>query len=300
MIFFFSGTGNSYAVAKKLAEKIDECLLSMSTLDNEIISSYVESSHETQGFVFPVYAWGIPKIVKTFLKVYLPLLAQKYMSKDFLSKENMRIIGGDAHSHELFCHNPNRKQPNKTLPYIFLVLTCGDDVGMTHKEFENIFKKYGFSINACWSIQMPNTYVAFPGFNIDNTEIAEQKIAAAPTKIQEIASLIRNRRSEVCDVKSGSFPKFKSYILKPLFYKYLSSPKHFHIKDSLCSNCGCCEKVCPLHNIIPRDYENKYTGYYWGTQCTQCFACYHKCNKHAIQWGFFTKNKGQHTLTKLP
>ena len=64
MIFYFSGTGNSKWVAKKIAEKTNDKVYDISKL-NEI----PEIKNENQiGLVFPIYAWGIPEPMIIFAK----------------------------------------------------------------------------------------------------------------------------------------------------------------------------------------------------------------------------------------
>lgn len=58
-IFCFSGTGNSFYAARKIASEIDAEVCSMRGLgqcDDDVI-----------GFVFPTYFWGLPKSVDSFL-----------------------------------------------------------------------------------------------------------------------------------------------------------------------------------------------------------------------------------------
>lgn len=64
-IFYFTGTGNSLAVAKDIANKLEDTeLISIPAVINERI----ESNMESIGIVFPVYMWGIPNMVVDFVK----------------------------------------------------------------------------------------------------------------------------------------------------------------------------------------------------------------------------------------
>ncbi|MDF2615112.1 MAG: hypothetical protein K0S71_2898 [Clostridia bacterium] len=64
--YFFSGTGNSYYIAKKLSESLtDVQLIPINTLD---LSKEVESTAEIIGIIFPVYFLDAPDIVKHFIK----------------------------------------------------------------------------------------------------------------------------------------------------------------------------------------------------------------------------------------
>jgi ferredoxin len=65
-IYYFSATGNSYTIAKKISEKIkNSSIISMNNIpSNESIGGIEESI----GFVFPVYFVGLPRIVKRFIE----------------------------------------------------------------------------------------------------------------------------------------------------------------------------------------------------------------------------------------
>jgi ferredoxin/flavodoxin len=64
-IFFFSGTGNSFDVAKRLTEKLHNTrLYNIANLaSNDSISKY-----ERVGIIFPVYGFTLPNIVKRFIQ----------------------------------------------------------------------------------------------------------------------------------------------------------------------------------------------------------------------------------------
>lgn len=60
-IFCFSSTGNSLYVAKKIADRIDAEVVSMS-------KAPISCGDDVIGFVFPVYFWGLPKIVEKYVQ----------------------------------------------------------------------------------------------------------------------------------------------------------------------------------------------------------------------------------------
>lgn len=64
MIFYFSGTGNSQWVAEQLGALTGDQVQDILKLDKA-----PSLSGETQvGFVFPVYAWGVPQPMLDFVK----------------------------------------------------------------------------------------------------------------------------------------------------------------------------------------------------------------------------------------
>lgn len=64
MIYYFSGTGNSKHAAEVIASAVNETPVDIvDSIKNGIFGS---CDDEITGFVFPVYFWGLPEIIKRF------------------------------------------------------------------------------------------------------------------------------------------------------------------------------------------------------------------------------------------
>lgn len=61
-VIYFSGTGNSYHIAKTIAEHQNSSLISIADFDGKSIND------DKVGFVFPIYCGELPPIVESFLK----------------------------------------------------------------------------------------------------------------------------------------------------------------------------------------------------------------------------------------
>lgn len=73
MIFWFSGTGNSYWAAAEMARCLDDRLISIAEAVQNNEFEYTLAHGEAIGIVCPVYYWGVPAMVKTFAeKVSFP------------------------------------------------------------------------------------------------------------------------------------------------------------------------------------------------------------------------------------
>ncbi len=93
MIYYFSATGNSKYAAEKIAvEANDKAVNIVDAIKNGVFGS---AEDELTGFVFPVYFWGLPEIIKRFSS--MPQV------KNSLGK------------------------------YVFCVITCGADTGSADK-----------------------------------------------------------------------------------------------------------------------------------------------------------------------
>lgn len=64
MIYYFSGTGNSRWAARQIAARLHDTAQDISKLNQ-----LPDLTHESQiGLVFPIYAWGAPEPVPSFVK----------------------------------------------------------------------------------------------------------------------------------------------------------------------------------------------------------------------------------------
>lgn len=248
MILCFTGTGNSLTVAELLAAKLNDEVVMMDT--DQYTSPRRLSDGERLVWVMPVHSWGIPKAV------------DKYMRKI--------AIGGAENARH------------------YLVVTCGDDCGLTADIWRKNLCRRGWDGRAAHSVFMPNTYVLLPGFNVDSQKDAEAKMDAMKARVEEIGHAIKCS-SPIDNIFRGKFAWLKSRIIYPLFMKFMTSPKPFKTTND-CIACGKCENICPMANIKIDNAERRPV---WGRNCTICLGCYHVCPRHAVAYGSKTANKGQ-------
>lgn len=254
MIFYFSGTGNTRWAAKRIAQNTEESLFfipqEMKKKDEQLVFSLKDN--ERIGFFFPVYSWGPPIIVMEFLKR--------------LRFENYK------------------KQ------YSYFFCTCGDDIGRTHQIFKKALKQKGITLDAAFTMNMPDCYVCLPGFDVDIDDKRKEKLNEAPIYIKHVTRVLHARKKPHFELKPGLFPRIKSYIIRPFFNKYLITDRPFRVTDT-CIACSKCASACPVDNIDFFDGKP-----HWQGHCTGCLACYHSCPVKALQFGNRTKGKGQYLL----
>ncbi len=115
-IYYFSGTGNSLKVAKDLAATIGDVVVKRIEVNS--LAEGASANHDTIGIVFPVYYYGLPKMVKEFV-------------------EGLDIGLG--------C-------------YVFAVATCGGSVGAALKQLQDILEAKGIVLSSSYKIKMPDNY----------------------------------------------------------------------------------------------------------------------------------------------
>ena len=253
MIYYFSGTRNSRYAALRIGSQTGEEVRFIPSQD-----PYSQAADQTGdrsvGFVFPVYAWGVPPIVLDFIG-RLP---------------------------EAFVQAVNERE----LP-VWCVATCGDETGMAVEMFRKALSKRGLRLSGAWSLIMPNVYVLLPGFGTDPKDVEARKLSEATVRMEDIAAGIREGRWEE-DVHLGPWPRLKTAVVYPLFRRWGVDTRKWHYTEA-CVGCGKCSQACPVGNIAMVDGRPR-----WGTDCTSCCACYHVCPTRGAQYGSVTKNAGQY------
>ena len=262
MIFYLSGTGNTHWVAEQLAEMTGNRLIDIAKeLDGPC--RYELQENESVGFCFPIHAWRPPMLMRRFIS-------------------QLTLVG-----------------PNDHKPYCWSVFTMGDSAGLAADYLQQDLAErqshcegdiVGFQAQLVASVAMPNTYVGMPGMDVDAEELAEKKKKAAAKRVPILAERIKNHEQGV-DVVRGKFPWFTSKVIGSGFVKGAIDDKAFHVTES-CIRCGQCASACPVDNI--EFTEGSTPQWKHNRLCMTCFACYHRCPKHAIAYGNRTKNKGQY------
>ena len=251
MIFFFSGCGNSRHVAETLAAGLNDTLVFIPEAAREGRYEYELAEGERLGFVFPIYAWGPPKLVMDFVKKVAVKVPEPV-------------------------EGPSKR-------YVYFACTCGDECGLAEDIFRKALEQKGWNLNACFSVQMPETYIGMPGFKLDTDENAQRKIAAADKLLNDCILRLQNKESFSKMTKGGA-AWFKSHLINPGFSKMATNDKKYRVTEA-CIHCGKCVEACPLKNVTLEDGLPKWNG---------CMGCYHHCPVNAIQYGNATVGKGQY------
>ncbi len=271
-VFYFSGTGNSLAVARDLALKLKAEMISIAS----IIYQEKINIGDNFGIVFPVYNQGIPYIIKRFVQK-LDNIEKKYIfsictygnnpgiSLKYLASE-IKKIGGNLSCGFAVQMPYNYVTPSLTLKKFFKSFTLRE---IPIEKQENMFYN--------WKNKLEEIYEYINNENVGKIE-TKAKVIENIIDFLNLREVLQKR----VWLKIGNF-KGKTNLN---FLESIQLYDHaFHCDDN-CSSCAICKNVCPIQNI-----EIKNNKPIWLHHCEQCFACLQWCPKEAIQFGEKTKNK---------
>ena len=182
-IFYFSGPGNSRHVAETLGRLTGDRLVDMADAGSDVMAGCQPGAR--LGWVFPVHAWGLPRVVERFID-RMPAMRH-----------------------------------TETPYYIYAILTCGDDIGRADRLLRRCLARKGLTVDSVYSVRMPNAYVGLPGFDVDAPALAAEKLNAAERELSLIAADVVARRVGVCRVVPGAWPGLKSGPLRWLPHSYV-------------------------------------------------------------------------------
>lgn len=259
MIFYFSGTGNTRWAARKVADALGDRLVNIASEMRRVDGSdellrYQLDEGERIGFFYPVHGWRPPKLVREFVG-------------------RLRIENADGH-------------------YCYAVCTAGDNIGETEDLMENDLAAVGLHVDSAISLIMPESYIALPFMDVDKPENEKLKKDVANRQLTDFIPAIKKRTVGIRNLVIGRWPRINSRLVGSVFLKKLVTDKYFSVDADKCVGCGKCVSVCPVGDI-KLDAGNKPTWLH-NDKCLTCFACYHHCPKRAIDFGKWTKGKGQY------
>ncbi len=259
-IYYFSGTGNSLAVARDIAGKTNGKLISIASLmDKESI----KTGADVIGMVFPIYYepyGGVPLIVRRFIQ----------------------------------------KLENISSKYIFAICTYGSGSFKSLKFLDELIELQGGKLAAGFMVNMPNNMAGEninnaqkqqKMFNVwkENIDIICGYVKARKEGEFDLPNVLVGKAYFL--IKLIVTPLI--FLFKPITLRHLkkysnSSGKSyeellplmdnsFYTSDE-CIGCGNCSRICPVRNIEIVEGRPE-----WLHHCEFCLACFHWCPEGAVK-----------------
>lgn len=255
MVFYFSATGNSLWVAQYISNSFNEPLCEVSGLirkhSAEGLRYTLRDEAEMLFFIFPVHSWGPALVMLRFIR-------------------ELQLSGLKG----------NR---------VFAIGTCGDDCGYTDRIVRKELADKCIPLEAFFSLKMPNNYILMRGFGVDPEPVKDEKLAMAPSGMEQIVKAINTRSYSEYQILRTGMSWLKSYVVYPVFKRFVIGRQSFRITDA-CISCGLCAKVCPTCTIVMQNGKPVWQG----KDCVQCTACIHRCPAKAIEFGKVSVGKGRY------
>lgn len=155
MIFYFSATGNCKMIANRIAEKTGEKTISIAEQMKAFDGDHVFDCDENEkiGFIVPTYFWGVPSIVKDFVK-------------------GLAIKNADN-------------------AYVYIICSYGTATGQCANMLAEFLGKRDINAKAAFSVKMVDTWV--PTFNLKNKEKNNTITQNAVKQVDKIISQIEQK-----------------------------------------------------------------------------------------------------------
>lgn len=212
IIYYFSATGNSLSVAKKIQEGLEDTeLRSISTAiqENAGKKTITVETVDRIGFVFPVYAWGMPRIVEEFV-------------------ENLEPI------------NVN---------YAFAIATCGGTPGKTLIEFNQLLAQNNFELDAGFTVtEGAYTFLEENFFMKIIPPLSGKEPLSFNKRQEDIMGKIINKEKHTIESSFFLGNALSNKLHGFAIENFKASDQDFWVNEN-CNNCNTCVDICPRENI---------------------------------------------------
>ena len=256
-IYYMSGTGNSYRLAKIIAEEAEKTgyrIILKSTKKANPAKEIQAGWSNLLALVFPTHGFTMPWEILKFV-CRLPF-----------NKSNLAVsvaTRGSLKAGKIFI--PGMSGSCTFITALILALK-------------------GYLVAGILSQNMPSNWSTL--HPIQKTSNHQAIIERAKKRVIRFTNDILNGKSDWINL-NNLYELIFGTILIPISLGYIFFGRFFHAKlffaNSNCNACGICEKNCPFRAI--RLWGKKRPMPYWTYHCESCMRCTEICPENAIEIG---------------
>ncbi|MHA2379125.1 MAG: EFR1 family ferrodoxin [Candidatus Thorarchaeota archaeon] len=174
--------------------------------------------------------------------------------------------------------------------YIFGIAVHAGGPGQALPQLRSELQEIGLDLSAGHYLRMPSNYII--GYDVPGEHQIKTSLGRIDQALPGIVEAIRNKKIHR---PKSDFPPFTG--TKSAYVRFIegvnNSDDRFWV-DEKCTECGVCERVCPVQNITVIDGQPQ-----WLHRCEQCLACINWCPERAIQFGNNTQSRGRYTNPRV-
>jgi len=254
IIFYFSGTGNTWWVSERIVEALKELEVAASAHSIEQVSvqdaSAMIAEADTVGFGFPIYGSDVPRYFLRFLEALPP-----------------QANGKD------------------TLGFVTQMAWSGDGFNFLRKMMD----AKGYRVRWTAEFNMPNN-VAIPFIPLPySAEYArfEKQLAKTQEKIARLCQVMVSgeEQREHADPFSGA----SAWIQRgPFRWMHNWAGKLWSVDAEACTSCERCARICPVDNIRMAEGLPIH-----GDACILCLRCFNYCPTLAIHYAGISNRRAE-------
>ena len=254
VIFYFSGTGNTWWVSERIAKGLDKRGLNATAHSIEQVSIEDASNKiagaDLVGFGFPIYGSDVPRIFLRFLKAL-----------------------------------PEQTQGKDTFGYVTQLGWSGDGFNF----LRGLVESKGYRLRWAAEFNMPNN-IAIPFFpfpySADYDRFTPQ-LQKCEQKIRQVCQKIvigQNWREH-----SDIFSRASAWIQRgPFRWMHDWAGNMWSVDAEACTSCERCARICPVGNIRMADGFPVH-----GDDCVLCLRCFNYCPTLAIHYAGMSNRRAE-------
>ncbi|MCE1248577.1 MAG: EFR1 family ferrodoxin [Firmicutes bacterium] len=213
-IFYFSGTGNTWAVCELYKKYLEERGVTTELYPIEtVVGTPLISDCDYIGIGFPVWAWNAPKLVR-----------------DFVEKL------------------PNGSAKQKA----FVISTSAGMHFKAVKKIHKILQDKGFKMCSSQNYILPSNYTTSSLGQPASEEKIKDQFARAEQKVINTVDEIM-AEIDRCDASGSFVGSFITNIMRDGFANSAKGHSNGYFVNDKCTDCKLCIKTCPTGNITKKD-----------------------------------------------